>query len=156
MTTAKFEYSVQHIGFCIPSIIFFGQSAQVFNDKWREIKQDYMTEDELQSYEKTVSEFLDNDKRNDDLKREYNSLRRWYRPWDNKRQREIVRKMEQIYERMWVLSDALNNIYIKKFDAAHERLLKNTKHMLKDNGFVMINYSKDNNGQVVEIWATKD
>lgn len=157
MTTIKLEYYTKNKQLHEPAIEFFGSRADAFKELWDKTRQDTI-KDNIAEYNKLSKDFLDTDARGDKLRLEYLSLKKWFRPWRNKRQREIVKEQELLFERLTILSDAMQSIR-RKLVVANDVLLNEAHKMLKDNGFVMINYTKDGNGidqKGYEIWATTD
>lgn len=159
MTTARVRhrdyvpYGWIAIEFC--EVEFFGTRARQIEEEWKKI-----CNERYNKYNNLVEalKFKKNKAQQeiDKLSGELKESKPWYRPWHNKTEKDIIKKIDELIENINGLDRSIKRNEDMRFFAQSEKK-RNLENLLKRSGFVLTNTAAAGDECVTytDIWTSE-
>lgn len=149
MTTARLKYNISCI-FKFVNIEFYGENEYALSNKWHKILQYKYNESitQIDLYEAEIQRLRTKTK---ELFKKIKSLKRWYRPWKTKEEKEIWKEIYSLNCKIDETERKLNEFKDNSF-YNYTAIYIEAKYFLKENGFILKQSSCNNDNTTTEIW----
>ncbi len=158
MTTARVEYRdyvpYEWISFRFCDVKFYGDEADRFDAKWREIRYGRLRKN-MPKIDYAYNQIHEDKEELDAVERRLKEIKRWWRFWGSAEERELKQKQKQLVRRIREAKEKAKSLGTDSLYKIRE-LVDKLEKFLNENGFVLT--STDSRGECVvhtDLW-TKD